>query len=64
MKLAELTQPLAPKDRRKRSASQKAAPKKKPMLTDPEDTPQEPKHRVNTREIVRQHTSRDAVGKR
>ncbi|MCC6797300.1 MAG: hypothetical protein IT366_19440 [Candidatus Hydrogenedentes bacterium] len=64
MKLAKLTRPLAT-SMRERSSTSKAMPKKmKNVVNNPEQTPQEPKHRVNDRDRVRQTMGGDHVGKR
>ena len=53
MKLAKVAGKLTPKHEQAESRETPVPKKTKRIITDPEDTPQEPKNRVNRRELAR-----------
>jgi hypothetical protein len=56
MKLAKIAQKLVPPTKQSKHSEKTVAKKKGNILTDPEETPQEPKNRVNRRDQARQQT--------
>lgn len=65
MKLAKAARKLTITKERPKSAPPVPVPKKrKQMVDNPEETPQEPKNRVNRRDLVRRNVGGNTVGKR